>query len=249
MQKRGQLTIFIILAIVIVVVVVLFVVLRNNVGPVESEDNVPEGARPVYNFIKNCVEETTKKAFLDNAQYGGYFVLPQKITTDGIPYYYYGGKSIAPSKEALETEAEKYVNQHLDYCTLNFVELLEYKVVARNASSDLKINGNYSTVDLSYRVYVSKNGTSYELDRFTGIKVDTRYLDMYSLAQEVVVLYAKDPSRLCISCLRELGYQSGADISVIQVPDESTLIYQIKDLLSEINEPQLQFRFAIKYNA
>jgi len=56
-MKKGQVTIFIILAILIVGVVIGYFVLRGQV----SDDNVPEDLRPVYDYYISCLEDRAKE--------------------------------------------------------------------------------------------------------------------------------------------------------------------------------------------
>ena len=52
-NKRGQVTIFIIVAVVVVVLAVSFFIFRDSI----FQDNLPASIEPVYNTFLTCLEE------------------------------------------------------------------------------------------------------------------------------------------------------------------------------------------------
>ena len=70
MLKRGQVTIFIIIAILIVAVVVIFFMFRDNLGIGSS---LPSYAENVYTFTQSCIEDSAKEVIYDVGQGGGYY--------------------------------------------------------------------------------------------------------------------------------------------------------------------------------
>jgi len=69
MNKRGQVTIFIILAILIVASVVLFFVFRDNLGIEETKDIQ---SSLVVNFVEGCMDKTLNNSIYAVAANGGY---------------------------------------------------------------------------------------------------------------------------------------------------------------------------------
>jgi hypothetical protein len=70
MEKRGQVTIFIIIAIILVASLSLFFIFRDKLsGPRFSGD-------PVYLFIENCIEEVGGDAIYYITRNGGHMLPP-----------------------------------------------------------------------------------------------------------------------------------------------------------------------------
>ena len=95
MKKRGQVTIFIIIAILIIGAVALFFVFNGTLRKFETIN--PEVA-PIQKFVQECLDETLESAVYDIAKRGGYND-PENITSAGVTYYILGGENLMPSKE------------------------------------------------------------------------------------------------------------------------------------------------------
>ena len=57
MKKKGQVTIFIIIAIILIVAVSFYFVLKDDI----SVDKIPTEVEPVYTNLISCLEETTEE--------------------------------------------------------------------------------------------------------------------------------------------------------------------------------------------
>ena len=68
---RGQVTIFIIVAIVIVGSIIAYFSLRDNFA-----ESIPEDMKPVYDYYLSCLESTTKEGIALLGEQGGYIELP-----------------------------------------------------------------------------------------------------------------------------------------------------------------------------
>jgi len=130
-NKKGQTTLFIIIAIVIVVGIITFFILRGGLtfgGP-------PKDLEPVYNFYKSCIEREIEIGAAILGQQAGYIEGPDfSPGTDympfsshlnfvgiGVPYWYYiSGNGVVkeqiPSKERMEEELNKFLEQRILGC-------------------------------------------------------------------------------------------------------------------------------------
>ena len=116
-NKRGQITIFIILSIFIVGVAFLFFMIEKNItsSPLETESS------EVHNFVSECIEKEGSKMIYEVADGGGYFFPPEFSTNSGAPIYYESGKNFMPLKEDIENEISFFV----DY-TFFFLQTNDY---------------------------------------------------------------------------------------------------------------------------
>ena len=161
---RGQVTIFIIVAMIIVTAVVIFLVVRQNV----EIQNIPASIQPVYSSFLSCVEDKTKSGIDVLESQGGYIELPNievgsphmpfssqlNFLGNSIPYWYYvSGNNLQtekiPSQEDMENSLEKFLNDRVRDCNFETFyqggfEIIQEEPVAtvdiRNDNVDVKIN-------------------------------------------------------------------------------------------------------------
>jgi len=137
MVRKGQVSIFIILAIIIVAGVGLYFVVRSGVFQV----SVPQELEPVYSYYLSCVEEAGVNAALILGEQGGYIETPEfspgseympfsnqlSFFGIGVPYWYYiSGNGIVkeqiPSKAKVQSQLEGYVEERLLECDFSAFE-------------------------------------------------------------------------------------------------------------------------------
>ena len=117
-QKRGQLTIFIIIAIIIVSSVIIFYSLRSGII---TEIFSPEVGR-VNSFVQDCIEEEAIETIYQIGEKGGYFFSPNLSTDSGVAIYYSNGNNHIPTKEEIEEEISFFLYEKLFFCKRNFVD-------------------------------------------------------------------------------------------------------------------------------
>ncbi len=133
LNKRGQVTIFIIVALTIVVGGVIFIVVSNSL----KIQKIPENIQPLYNDFLSCLQDKTNLGIKILGNQGGYifpvenqdlsFNNPFSSTLNffgiDIPYWYYFSssnleKEKIPSKEEMESELAKFLEQEVKNCDL-----------------------------------------------------------------------------------------------------------------------------------
>ena len=141
MQKRGQVTIYIILGIVILVVFGLIFFLRNEIVKNDFQSQlarvkVPEQIQPIKNYVDECLEETVMSGARNIALRGGYLDVPfegvprsvlnpfsnsLEVGNGEVAYWYYKSannldKTQVPTVESMEEDLEEYINENFDFC-------------------------------------------------------------------------------------------------------------------------------------
>lgn len=141
MQKRGQVTIYIILGIVILVVFGMLLFFRNEFTKNDFQSQlarvkVPEQIQPIKNYVDECLEETAMVGVRTIASNGGYLNVPYEgvprsytnpfsnsldLGNSKVAYWYYKSsnnldKTQVPTIESMEADLEEYIDDHFDYC-------------------------------------------------------------------------------------------------------------------------------------
>ena len=129
MNFKGQVTLFIIIAILIVGLVVGYFAFRGTLGP----SSIPADLRPAYDFYVSCLESTADEGIHLLGEQGGYIEVPEfepgsaympfssqlDFLGQPIPYWMYVSgnnllKEQVPSKTSMVTALEKYVAERIE---------------------------------------------------------------------------------------------------------------------------------------
>ncbi len=215
MQKRGQVTVFIVLGIVVLVVVGLLFSFRSELieQDFESEMNsiiVPQQLMPVKTYFDACLVDVVEEGILILGEQGGYIEIPDDIAPrfdnnihsnslelgvgSEVAYWFYETangieKEQIPTTDEMEVQLENYVNENFDRC-FYFVDDFEeegFQIVTPSVTptSDIKINRNNVQVKVLSNVLVSLKGVSKDLDKHMAV-VDSKLGELYDLATKVM---------------------------------------------------------------
>ena len=219
-RKKGQVTIFIILAVVIVGGVIAYFALRDGFGT-----SIPEDMRPVYDYYVSCLEETTAQGIALMGERGGYIEAPDfeagspyipfssqlDFFGQGVPYWMYVSgnnflKERVPTKNEMERQLGKYLGERLVDCDFSDFELMGYDVYIEEGEAVVDINELSVDVDVGNRMTIFKGDNSVlvsehdfsvssKLGKFYDMAVgvyDSEKAEMFleSYALDVMRLYA-----------------------------------------------------------
>src|SRR3989339_92951 len=142
MKKRGQLTIFIIIGIVFLAIITLFFILNKDLIPLTNDADINN----VFLFQENCMNQIDVQTIFKISMQGGYYDIPKQSILYGIPYYGLNGKNIMPTKEEIEKEISKAVNNQLVSCTNNFTQFNNLKITSQEIITKVEINDEQSEI-------------------------------------------------------------------------------------------------------
>jgi len=239
MEKKGQITIFIIIALVLVGIVGLYFSLRGEFKTEKVSSEVEE----IYIFVHGCIEETGVDAIYEVSQKGGYFLSPDLSTEEGIPYYYVEKKYNGPSKEKIALEISHYMNTMLFFCTKNFEDFPEFVISQEDISTTTKIENEKVIFNVDYPLRISKGESINTLKNFNNIETPIRLGLVYD---SIGKMFKDQEQGLCLSCVLDVALQNDLYVDMSDY-DEETIIFTIRDINSNIEEKEFSFNFANKY--
>ena len=127
-DKRGQLTVIIIVALVIVAGILIYFLVKNN-AKIES---VPIEFAPIYNYYGSCIEEQTREAIDIAGTQGGHIYIDSYDPASDyapfssqlnflgfpVPYWYYVSgngfiKEQVPTKNSMQEEIARYIDENI----------------------------------------------------------------------------------------------------------------------------------------
>jgi len=249
-MKKGQITLFMILGLVIVIIIGLFFFLKSDIIKSALEKGVqtgiiiPQKIKSIYGFVEECITSTSNDALERIGKQGGYIIPTKDSTSLGIPYYINHNKTNIPSKEKIEKEIEKYINNQLPFCTKNFVDFPEFSVKQGEIESNTKIKENEVTINIKYPLEIEVEDKNYNLEKFKEISMPIRLGAIYNTAVEIVKEELKNFESVCLSCLTALGIENNLHIDIYP-QDQDTMIFVITDRKIKRDEKNYEFIFAI----
>jgi len=248
MEKRGQVTIFIIIAVLVVGAVALFFTLR---GGVEKEEVYAPEVAPIQNYVQECLEETTLDSIYFNSLQGGYFSAPRNsmdVSFVSVPVYFYNNVSRIPLKEVLENELSKTIEDGILFC-LDFESFEEqgYNVLTSGEPKvNVKMLEERVDVKMNYLVTLSKGDFSKQFKSFEK-QVDFDYLGKYEVVKEFLQLQETDPEYVFLTELENLGAEKGFNSKLVAIQDTGDYFYNFI-YPAEINKEQTyMYSFVVKY--
>jgi len=218
-NKRGQVTVFIIIAIVLVAGVIIFFQFRGGL----TQQKIPAVFEPAYKNFLYCLEENSLIGINLLGSQAGYIELPEfepgsaympfssqlDFLGNPIPYWYYvSGNNIqreqVPSKKDMENQLEKYVASKIYDCDFSSYYEQGFDINQGEVEVDVSIEKKKVKLKLDFPFDISNSEESFSIDSHEVVvksNIGSLYdsaREIYSLEDEKLFLeeYAVDTLRL-----------------------------------------------------
>jgi len=228
LNKRSQITIFIIIAIVLVAGIAIFFIFRDKIFVSKLDARF----QPIENYFLTCIEEKAIEGKNILGQQGGYIYPPEfaagsefspfsnmlDFYGSSVPYWYYvSGNNLireqVPSKQKMEDQLSQYLEENMD-CDFSSYEQNGYIINFSKPKVTAKINDYDIQIDVESALDMSRESES---ARQTSHKtsITTRTGKFYSEALKIYN-YEKLNSFLenyAVDVLRNYAPVDGVEIS------------------------------------
>ncbi|HDH53611.1 MAG TPA: hypothetical protein ENH24_03910 [Nitrospirae bacterium] len=202
MQKRGQITIFIIIGIIVILTIAGLIIFREQITVFKPEKVLPPEVAPLQRFVENCVQTTAREGITILAANGGFIRFPDSIELDSgsyistnpffpefkIPLWRYNGQTRIPSEDYIKQDLRYYIQANINSCLHDletFANLFDIEKGEMSIEIDLLEKG--TVVELFYPLAIHnklKNQTT-RIDSFKTT-VPLRLKAMYDLAKKIM---------------------------------------------------------------
>ncbi|MBU1136347.1 MAG: hypothetical protein KJ559_02460 [Nanoarchaeota archaeon] len=198
LYKRGQITIYVIIAIIIVASVTAFFMFKQNL----FKQEIPVAFEPVENYYLSCIEESLKAGVSVMQEQGGYIYLPEFVPGSsymptsnyldffGSPvayWYYVSGNNIIkeqiPTKSEMEKQLERYLEEIM-YCELSSFGNQGFAIDVNFESADVKILDGKIKASVVSEIKASFGDESV-LIKNHDIEINSKLSKFYELAKKV----------------------------------------------------------------
>lgn len=198
-DKRGQVAIFIIVAILIAAGTALYFVLRDKTDiPIVSTEFAP-----VYSYYSSCIEEKTKDAIdLAGSQAGyvypgvyipgsDYAPFSNQLNFMGFPvsyWYYVSGNGVikeqVPNKADIENEISRYIEENINNCDFEVFYAQGFSIDFGEPNVKTAIEENKIVVDVMSDVSVSREESSAKKTEHK-VELNSKFGKFYRIAREI----------------------------------------------------------------
>lgn len=245
-NHRGQMTLFILLAVIIVAIVALFFIFKGRIGG----GGIPSDMEPVYNTFIECLKEDLATGVNVLESQGGYVYLPDyeegseympfssqlNFLGNPLPYWYYvSGNNIereqVPSKEDMEKELERFIETETRACYFDNYYLQGFDILMEEPDAKVTIKDDEVILDLEMDFSVSRGEEDY-VAREHKVVLDS---ELGSLYDSAVKVYDKEQEELFLE-----GY--GIDVLRLYAPVDgieiscSPKVWNAVEIFDELGE-------------
>lgn len=232
-NKRGQVTLFIILAIVIVALaLLLFFLLRNS----SSNRNLSNEEIEVQTFTTDCLENSLEKGLRYVSLQGGFYELTEPRTNYNLlntKYYYFKGQIYIPEENEIEKQISYYLNDNLKDC-LNYSSFEKRGIFVENSGILTSANFENEKVNAELNTDIKITfGEKTTILKDISVSLDSRLLVLLDVSKKFVQDYKLNNESICLTCNLDLSDKYSVLINFIEREED----LQVK-IIDNINPEQ-----------
>ncbi len=245
MQKRGQIAIFVIIAIVVVgaIGVYFLVVKSENLELTETKSE-----EPVYSYAEECIESAIYDSVEIFGLQQGYYDVPESNSLDTdfyrVAYYYLEGEILIPETSFFEGEFSRIVNDKIaeDCSDFSVLEEEDYGIEEKidEIKSETRILENEIEVNVDYPIFIIENESSLGFSEFS-YEIPVRVGHSIDVSKLLVDKIRQEPNSTDLTFL----LNQDVDVSILDF-DECNKVYVLIDGESKVNDELYSFSFAVK---
>lgn len=243
MEKKGQVTVFIIVAIIIVVGLLVYFSVR---GGLINNVNVSPEIRPIYSFVESCLFEVSEDSIYHIGENGGYYIIPTRSNGLGAPYYFDRGEDLMPSKEIVQEELGKYVNEMMFFCLENFARFSDFEISKGEINTEARIIEDKVLFNMNYPISITKGENNFVLENF-DVEIPSRLNVVYDVIKMIVEEQMLDEKNICINCIGDFAFENKVFVSMNDY-NEDEIVFSVIDNEIEIKEEEYVYYFAHRYD-
>jgi len=255
-MKKGQITIFIIIAIVVIAVAIttIYFTKIKSQGGITDEYFLQESIKPKINNLQseilNCLDITSLEALTVIGIQGGYYNEPPQSFDLGwafLPYYYNQGTFAKPTTQEIETELEAYINDNLEYC-LDAIDTTEFTITYKNPKTETEINKGEVKFEINTPITIKKESHTLKFEtKKHPVTQQSLLYEILEVATYITESHKDDPEMICISCVADMAEERELFVDMLDFNDETTTLIVISE--NKTQEEAYVFEFLNRYDS
>lgn len=252
MNKRGQITVFIIIGLIILASGLTYYVIRQRSATAKLEAQVEQqqtfegNVEALESYVSNCIESTAQNGLTILGLQSGWLFRPENVPEPiafgnySIYHDQYLNDSWLPTEESVEFQLSAYISQFLNDC-VDFTQFPELRIGNATINTTTDIIENHILITSIIPLKVSQGQKTKQFDKFS-VKIPVRLKGMLSTADEIIRFGIENPGYFDSECVALSEFNNvlipySNTTHIVVMSDKESLIY---------NDPYV-FMFAMKY--
>ena len=243
-DKRGQLTIFIMVGLVLLMSAGLVLISQNkaseNDPEVQETIDLPLKFVPFKTYVDDCFRKTTHSGSVLLAMKGGFiYSFDQTFNASGteVAYHLIDDQAAAPEKTFMQEELSRFIGETLPRCVIEEKMFNHMQITFGTPTIKTTILDEKISVTADFPIRVKESGDDIELTKF-HIETDSKLGIILDIADELKA-YLLTTDQVSLEKLSSYD----ADISILPYTQD-TVVYGLLEK-NHINDPIL-WMFAVK---
>ena len=239
-MKKGQVTIFIVLAIVILIVIALVSYYYNDLAVSGEEISLPQDVLRFKESRDRCVEDNSALSLYLLGLQAGYYTVPRDsflgLEKFRVVYLVDNGESKLLSLNEIKKEYYSMLDERLKDCIV-YPKGMDVVVDDYDVSVSF---GDGVDVSVNYKMKVKKDGMDFDLSDKLYYSYPVRFKKIHDFVQGLVEREIDEPNTQDFSYLAESGFE----VDVYNMPDMA--VYLVTDYESLYDEMNYLFMFGVR---
>ena len=213
MQKRGQITVFIIIGLIILVVVGLFMLVGQESSFEQDLNEAEQNAKKaVQTYVENCLKEQLEDINQLVSLQGGYYQEPPypsdyvvdretfEIVQPYVPYVFNQGQKTFPTRVKVEEQLALGMKDNLYNC--KDLSSLPYDASIRSEAGEVTASflNTKVSVSVSLPIVLNVGNTVININQFS-IEIPSKLPKLYEVAERITDEQVQRGMQLCLTCL------------------------------------------------
>jgi hypothetical protein len=231
MNKKSQITLFIIIGVIIIISVSLFFLLNKK----EVDDKMPVvnlAVAPVKEYVDLCLEEIIYEAIYSNFLQGGYYFVPEPYDLYfdfDIPVYWNKNQSFVPTEDIIKEHLIYYITDHFYTCfDFSIFDEQGYNISYEGIDADLSISDNNIVFAINSPIYIEKDNVVHNLNNYK-IAVKFDFFKIYNLGLMLNEKQKEYPNSIPLGFMFNLANENDFRYEIITLDDGVILFTMIFD--------------------
>lgn len=243
-------TVFIIFAIILVITgVVAFYLTKTggSTGYFNSHEIKPQ-VDSIKETVFDCFKTNSDGSLELIGAQGGYYNKPGKEYDLGwafIPYYFYEGEDLMPTKDKISMEIGSYIDNNLKIC-IDRIQSNDLELSYNEPKTQVEISpGNIKFVsDMKFTLKKDGNLMVFELKDMPYTK-ESKIYEMIEIGRYLTDSQVDDPNYVCATCIDKMCQERKIYFDMVNFIDNSTKLIILSE--NETSPDGNYFQFLNKY--
>jgi hypothetical protein len=254
-NKKGQLTIFLIISMIVLITLVILFYLQSKITESDKVDiqnifSLELNTAPIELYIQNCLKKVSLNAIKNVSQQGGYYNLDNILSTNSslytTSYYFYENNIVMPNKERVEEEIGNYIDDHLLKCINEFNVFREegFDISYHYMRSSVTLKPMEASVSIEMPLKITRDSATQKIKSFF---IDLKGIRLGKMLDVASILMGKqlfDSDHISLSYIYDVAKNNDFFIHIENEEDSNIYFFIIIDNRSQ---PPNKLIYANKY--